>query len=213
MLPDIMAENNIHVAEFMERKAGVSRKTAETYINIELSIDGCGKAEINTGVGFFDHMLTLFAKHGLFDLYIRAQGDLNVDAHHTVEDVGIVLGKLIRDALGEKKSIKRYGTSYVPMDEALALVSLDLSGRPFIVFDAGDLNSGKIGDFDCELVEEFFRAVAFNAGITLHIKVFYGSNRHHIAEAIFKAFGRALDEASRIDARIEGVMSTKGILE
>ncbi|HOQ36537.1 MAG TPA: imidazoleglycerol-phosphate dehydratase HisB [Acetivibrio sp.] len=196
----------------MNRKSEIKRKTNETDISLSMNIDGTGKGDINTGVGFFDHMLSLFARHGLFDLKVMAKGDLDVDAHHTVEDVGIVLGQAIKEALGDKKSIKRYGSSFVPMDEALALVALDLSGRPYLVFDARFENQ-KLGNMDTELVEEFFRAVANNAGINLHIKVFYGSNTHHIIEAIFKAFGRALDEASGIDNRIEGVMSTKGMLE
>lgn len=195
----------------MSRKAEISRKTHETEIFVEFEADGQGKADIVTGVGFLDHMLTLFSKHGLFDLTVKASGDLNVDGHHTVEDVGIVLGQAIKAALGEKRSVKRYGTSHVPMDEALAMVSLDLGGRPFIVFDA-EFPTSKVGEMDTELVEEFIRAVAFNADANIHVKVFYGSNSHHIAEAIFKAFGRALDEATRIDERIEGVMSTKGIL-
>lgn len=195
----------------MGRRAEITRKTKETDIALSLTIDGKGTGEIDTGVGFFDHMLDLFSRHGLFDLKVKADGDLEVDAHHTVEDVGIVLGQAIKEALGDKKSIKRYGASYVPMDEALAMVALDLSGRPFIVFES-QFTSDKVGDMDTELVEEFFRAVAFNAGINLHIKVFYGSNNHHISEAIFKAFGRALDEASRVDERIEGVLSTKGTL-
>lgn len=195
----------------MNRKYETSRKTSETDISLSMNIDGTGKGDISTGVGFFDHMLNLFAKHGLFDLKIRAKGDLDVDAHHTVEDVGIVLGQAIKEALGEKKSIKRYGSSFVPMDEALVLAALDLSGRPYLVFD-GKLENEKLGNMDTELVEEFFRAVAFNAGINLHIKVFYGSNTHHIIEAMFKAFGRAIDEASGMDNRIEGVMSTKGML-
>ena len=196
----------------MNRKSEIKRKTNETDISLSMNIDGTGKGDINTGVGFFDHMLSLFARHGLFDLKVMAKGDLDVDAPHTVEDVGIVLGQAIKEALGDKKSIKRYGSSFVPMDEALALVALDLSGRPYLVFDARFENQ-KLGNMDTELVEEFFRAVANNAGINLHIKVFYGSNTHHIIEAIFKAFGRALDEASGIDNRIEGVMSTKGMLE
>lgn len=195
----------------MSRKSEISRKTGETDITLSVDIDGVGKANTNTGVGFLDHMLNLFARHGLFDLEIEAKGDLEVDAHHTVEDVGIVLGQALRQALGEKKSIKRYGSSFVPMDEALAQVSLDLSGRPYLVFDA-QLECEKLGNMETELVEEFFRAVAFNAGITLHIKVLYGSNTHHIIEAMFKAFGRALDDATRKDDRIEGVMSTKGTL-
>lgn len=195
----------------MKRAAEIKRKTNETDIILNINIDGSGFGEISTGVGFLDHMLTLFAKHGLFDLKVKAIGDLNVDAHHTVEDIGIVLGQVLKEALGEKKSIKRYGTAFVPMDEALAMVSLDLSGRPFLVFDAR-FTSDKVGEMETELVEEFFRAVAFNAGINIHIKVFYGCNNHHIIEAIFKAFARSLDEASCIDERIEGVMSTKGTL-
>jgi imidazoleglycerol-phosphate dehydratase len=195
----------------MDRKAEVSRKTKETDIRLKLWVDGTGKSEINTGIGFFDHMLDLFAKHGLFDLEIKADGDLNVDAHHTVEDVGIVLGQVIKEALGEKKSIKRYGSSFVPMDEALSMVALDISGRPFLVFDA-EFSADKVGEMETELVEEFFRAVAFNAGINLHIKNLYGGNNHHIIESIFKAFARALDEATAVDKRIDGVMSTKGVL-
>lgn len=193
----------------MSRVAELSRKTNETDISLSINIDGSGQNSISTGVGFFDHMLNLFAKHGLFDLTVKAKGDLEVDAHHTVEDIGIVLGHVIKQALGEKKSIKRYGSSYVPMDEALALVALDLSGRPFLAFDA-KFGCERLGNMETELVEEFFRAVSFNAGMNLHIKVFYGNNTHHIIEAIFKAFGRALDEACQIDDRIQGVMSTKG---
>lgn len=193
------------------RNSEIERNTGETRIKLSLELDGSGKAGISTGIGFLDHMLDLFTRHGLFDLKVEARGDLHVDAHHTAEDVGIVLGQAIKAALGDKKSVKRYGTSHVPMDEALAMVSLDLSGRPFLVFDI-PFTSQKLGEMDTELVEEFFRAVAFNSGITLHIKVLYGSNNHHMAEAVFKAFGRALDEASRTDPRIEGVMSTKGAL-
>lgn len=195
----------------MARTAELKRKTKETDIALKIQVDGSGKDDINTGIGFLDHMLNLFTRHGLFDLEVKAEGDLNVDAHHTVEDIGIVLGQVIKEALGEKKSIKRYGTAFVPMDEALAMVALDLGGRPFLVYDA-QYTSEKVGEMETELVEEFFRAVAFNAGMNLHIKVFYGSNNHHIVEAIFKAFGRALDEATKIDDRIEGVMSTKGRL-
>jgi len=195
----------------MDRKTEISRKTSETDICLYLNVDGVGSAEVATGIGFFDHMLTLLARHGLFDLRVKASGDLNVDAHHTVEDIGIVLGQALKEVLGEKESIKRYGVSYVPMDEALAMVALDLSGRPFLVFEA-QLKMDKVGEMDTELVEEFFKAVAFNSGINLHIKVFYGNNNHHIIEAIFKAFGRALDEATQRDERIKGVMSTKGTL-
>jgi len=192
----------------MDRKFEVSRKTGETDITLSINIDGSGKSNISTGVGFFDHMLNLFAKHGLFDLDVKAKGDLEIDAHHTVEDVGIVLGQAIKQALGEKKSIRRYGSSFVPMDEALVLVALDLSGRPYLVFDA-ELKCEKLGNMETELVEEFFRAVAFNAGITLHVKALYGSNTHHIIEAMFKAFGRALDDATRKDDRIEGLCQLK----
>jgi len=195
----------------MIRKASLKRKTYETDISMELNIDGEGKSNISTGIGFFDHMLNLFARHGLMDLTVEAKGDLEVDAHHTVEDVGIVLGQLIKEALGDKKSIKRYGTSYVPMDESLVLVSLDLSGRPFLVFDV-NFTCEMTGTMETELFEEFFRAVSHNAGMTLHIKLLHGSNSHHIAEAVFKAFGRALDEATKIDERIKGIMSTKGTL-
>lgn len=195
----------------MERKVEVKRITGETDIKLFLDMDGAGEGNINTGIGFFDHMLALFTKHGLFNLKVEAKGDLCVDAHHTVEDVGIVLGQAVKKALGEKKSIKRYGTSYVPMDEALAMVSVDLGGRPYLVFDA-PFSVEKVGEMDTELVEEFFRAVAFNGDINLHIRVLYGENNHHMIEAIFKAFGRALDEASQFDERIKGVMSTKGTL-
>lgn len=195
----------------MERRAEVRRKTAETDITVEINIDGIGKAEINTGIGFFDHMLDLFSRHGFFDLKIYAKGDLEVDGHHTVEDVGISLGQAIREALGDKKGIRRYGTSYVPMDEALAMTALDISGRPFLVFDA-EFTSEKIGGMETELVEEFLRAFVYNAGLTMHVKVLHGSNNHHIIEAIFKSLARALDEAVTIDSRIDGVMSTKGIL-
>ncbi len=195
----------------MIRNISIKRKTGETDISINLNIDGEGIGQIETGVGFFDHMLNLFSKHGLFDLDVKAVGDLDVDDHHTVEDVGIVLGQAIYKALGDKKSIKRYGTSYLPMDETLALVSMDVSGRPFLVFNA-DFTCEMVGGMHTEMIEEFFRAVAFNAGITLHVNVLYGTNNHHMVEAIFKAFGRALDEATKIDNRIKGVMSTKGSL-
>lgn len=195
----------------MARIAEISRNTAETAIRLKLGIDGNGISTVETGVGFLDHMLTLFSKHGLFDLEVKADGDLRVDAHHTVEDVGIVLGQALKQALGDKKSIRRYGTSMVPMDEALASVSLDLGGRPYLVCNVRFTNE-RVGDMDTELVEEFFRAVSVNAGMNLHINVQYGNNNHHMAEAIFKAFGRALDEAARTDERITGVMSTKGML-
>ena len=195
----------------MGRRAEVRRKTAETDIVAEINIDGAGKYEINTGIGFFDHMLELFSRHGLFDLKVNAQGDITVDGHHTVEDVGISLGQALKDALGDKKGIRRYGTSFVPMDEALAMTAVDVSGRPCLVFEA-EYTSEKVGGMDTELVEEFLRAFVNNAGLTMHVKVLHGSNNHHIIEAIFKSLARALDEATAVDSRIDGVMSTKGIL-
>ncbi len=193
------------------RCAKLKRATYETDISVSVDIDGTGKSDIDTGIGFLDHMLTLFSKHGIIDLMAKARGDLNVDFHHTVEDIGIVLGKCLSDALADKTGLKRYGTSFLPMDETLALVSVDISGRPFLAYDC-KMNTQKVGDFDTELVEEFFRAVAFNAGITLHIKLMYGSNSHHIIEAVFKAFGRALREAATRDDRVVGLMTTKGVI-
>lgn len=166
---------------------------------------------MNTGIGFFNHMLSLAAKHGTVDLDVLAKGDLDVDFHHTVEDTGIVLGKCIENALGNKRNIKRYGTFFVPMDESLSMVCVDLSGRPYLVFDA-DFPAEKVGQMDTELVEEFFRALAFNADMTLHVKVLYGRNTHHMIEGIFKAFGHAFREAVTVDRSIKGVMSTKGSL-
>lgn len=192
-----------------DRRAEFSRKTGETDIYVNLNLDGEGEYDIETGIGFFDHMLNLMCKHGLFDMRIRAKGDLQVDSHHTVEDIGIVLGKCIGKALKDKIGIKRYGTAFVPMDESLVSVSLDISGRPFLVFD-GNFTCDKLGDFDTEMVEEFLRAVAFNSGITLHARVLYGKNNHHMIEGLFKALGRALNEATKIDSSIKGVMSTKG---
>lgn len=194
-----------------KRLASIARRTEETDIEIHYAIDGEGNSEINTGIGFLDHMLTLFCKHGGFDLAVKAEGDLKVDSHHTIEDIGIVLGQCIREASGDRKGIKRYGTVFLPMDEALAMVSVDVSGRPFLVFEA-ELTAEKLGDFDTEMTEEFFRALAFNAGITLHGKVLYGKNTHHIIEALFKGAARALKEALTEDENIKGVMSTKGIL-
>jgi len=196
----------------MSRISEIKRKTAETDITLKLSVDGNGKSDVDTGIGFFDHMLTLFSKHGLFDLEVKARGDLQVDCHHTVEDIGIVLGQALKDALGRKEGIRRYGTSVIPMDETLASVSVDLGGRPYLVFNADCSNEGAEG-MDAGLVKEFFRAAAINAGMNIHINVHYGGNNHHIIEAIFKAFARALDEATRVDSRIDGVMSTKGTLE
>ena len=193
------------------RKYSISRETTETKIKLELNIDGTGKSEINTGIGFFDHMLTLMTKHGLFDLNVTCDGDLEVDQHHSVEDVGIALGQAFREALGTKEGINRYATVTTPMDEALATVSLDISGRSYLVYHVEGLKE-KVGNFDTELVEEFFQAFASNARINLHINLEYGRNSHHIIEAIFKAFGRALDQATLKNPRIKGVPSTKGVL-
>lgn len=193
------------------RKAHLERQTGETKIAVTLFLDGKGATQINTGIGFFDHMLTLLGKHGFLDLNVQAEGDLHVDAHHTVEDCGIVLGSAIKEALGDKQGINRYGNAFVPMDESLAHVSLDLSNRPYLVFNA-DLPKVTLGNFDLELVEEFFQAVAVNAGITLHINLMYGSNTHHMVEAIFKAFAWALKIAVEKNENIQGVLSTKGVL-
>lgn len=193
------------------RKFSIDRKTSETAINLDFTVDGSGNSSIQSGVGFFDHMLTLMTKHGLFDFNLSCAGDLEVDQHHTVEDIGIALGQAFYQALGDKSGITRYATVTAPMDEALSTVSLDISGRAYLVYHVEGLKD-KVGSFDTELVEEFFQAFASNAKITLHINVAYGSNTHHIVEAIFKAFGRALDEASSINPRIDGVPSTKGTL-
>jgi imidazoleglycerol-phosphate dehydratase len=193
------------------RQGRVERKTKETQIELEISLDGKGTADLRTGVPFLDHMLTLFSVHGLFDLKIHAAGDLEIDAHHTVEDIGICLGDALSTALGDRKTIRRYGFAVVPMDEACASVALDLSNRPYLMYQIPPVAS-KVGQFDTELVPEFFRAVSQHGGITLHIQVHYGSNTHHILEAIFKAWGRALDEATRPDERRTGVPSSKGSL-
>lgn len=194
------------------RKTTLERQTGETRISVSLCLDGGGSSTVSTGIGFFDHMLTLWAKHGLFDLALQADGDLAVDAHHTVEDCGIVLGKAIAACLGEKQGIRRYGTVILPMDEALIMVALDISGRPFLDCEL-ELPAARLGEFETELVEEFLRALAVNAGLTLHVRQLAGRNTHHIIEAIFKALGRALDDATRIDARVQGVPSTKGVLD
>ena len=193
------------------RVGKINRSTKETRIDVELNLDGAGSAEINSGVGFFDHMLNLFAAHGQFDLKVACAGDLHVDGHHSVEDIGIALGAALKIALGDKRGLTRYGTFFLPMDETLALVSLDISGRPFLVCEIGQL-APMIGGFDTELVEEFLRAFAFNAGITLHVKILYGKNSHHKVEAIFKALGHALRAAVALDEKIQGVPSTKGVL-
>ncbi|HWI65184.1 MAG TPA: imidazoleglycerol-phosphate dehydratase HisB [Symbiobacteriaceae bacterium] len=195
----------------MARIGKVSRETKETRIAVEWNLDGTGFASIRTGVPFFDHMLDQIARHGLTDLTVCAEGDIEIDAHHTVEDTGITLGKALREALGDAKGIRRYGSAFLPFDETLAFAAIDVSGRPFLVFDAA-FPREKVGNFDTELVEEFFRALAFNAGITLHLKVHYGTNTHHMIEALFKAFARALYDATTLDPRVTGVPSTKGTL-
>jgi len=194
------------------REASKKRTTFETEIEMTVNLDDPNKVEIDTGIGFFDHMLTLFARHGRFGLAVNANGDLEVDGHHTVEDTGIVMGQLIKQALGDKKQINRYGTAYVPMDESLGFVSLDISGRPYLVFEVEELTA-KVGDFDTELVREFLQSFSTHAGITLHARVLYGVNTHHKIEAIFKALGRALGEAMTINPNIQGVNSTKGVIE
>ncbi|WP_304279602.1 imidazoleglycerol-phosphate dehydratase HisB [Phascolarctobacterium succinatutens] len=193
------------------RSGNVERKTLETGISAEWCLDGSGSCEINTGIGFFDHMLTLLAKHSFSDLVLHAVGDLDVDSHHTVEDCGIVLGQALKEAVGDKAGIHRYGNCFLPMDEALVQVCLDFSGRPYFVFDA-DIPKVQLGIYDAEMTEEFFRALAMQAGLTLHIRVLYGKNTHHIIEAIFKGFARALSEAVAFDSHVHGVMSTKGTL-
>jgi imidazoleglycerol-phosphate dehydratase len=195
----------------MARKATLERVTKETQIRLSLAIDGKGDAKICTSVPFLDHMLDLFARHGLFNLEIEAKGDIDIDYHHTVEDIGIVLGEAFRQALGDKKGIRRYGQASVPMDEALANVTVDLSGRPYLVYNV-ELPKVKIGEFDVELAREFFQALTNNLGANIHFNVLYGGNVHHILEACFKALARAFDQATQVDPRIEGVMSTKGKL-
>ncbi|MDK2806787.1 MAG: imidazoleglycerol-phosphate dehydratase [Thermoanaerobacterium sp.] len=193
------------------REAEFNRKTAETEVYVKINIDGTGKSDIKTGIGFLDHMLNLFSKHGLFDLQVEAKGDLYVDSHHTVEDIGITLGQAFLKALGDKKSIKRYGLSYIPMDEALIRTVVDISGRPYLYYNL-KLKMQSLGNFETETVEDFFRAFAYNSLITLHIEQLHGRNTHHIIEGAFKALGRSLDEATKIDNRIDGVPSTKGVL-
>ena len=193
------------------RQASIERNTFETKIKLTVNLDQQEPVEIATGVGFFDHMLTLFARHSRISLLVTVDGDTWVDSHHTVEDVGIVLGQAIREAVGKKEGINRYGTSFVPMDETLGMASLDLSGRSYLVFDA-HFDNPKLGDFDTELVEEFFQALAFNLQMNLHLKILHGKNSHHKSESLFKATGRALREAITINPDIQGVNSTKGIL-
>lgn len=195
----------------MNRFSNVNRKTNETNISLELNIDGTGKSDINTGVGFFDHMLEGFAKHGFFDLNLKVIGDLNVDAHHTVEDTGIVLGNAIKQAIDTKKGIKRFGSCILPMDDALVLCAIDLSGRPYLNFDVS-FPSEKVGEMDCELANEFFYAISYATGMNIHFKLLNGFNSHHIMEATFKSFAKALDMACQFDDRINDVLSTKGSL-
>ena len=195
------------------RRAEISRETSETAITVALGLDGEGRADITTGIGFLDHMLTALARHGLFDLKVRAKGDLHIDFHHTTEDVGIVIGQCLRQALGDKRGIRRYGAAVIPMDEALAEAAVDISGRPFLAWSVS-FAQPKIGEMDTELFEEFFRALAFNAGMTLHVTQKAGTNAHHVAEACFKALARALREAVEPDPRaISAIPSTKGVLE
>ena len=194
-----------------ERKADFVRKTKETDIALSLCLDGTGKSSVSTGIGFFDHMLEGFARHGLFDLKVSVEGDLAVDCHHTIEDTGIVLGNAIKKAIGDKCGIKRYGSCILPMDEVLVLCAIDLSGRPYLAFDA-EFTTDRVGYFDTEMVKEFFYAISYTAGMNLHIKVLSGGNNHHMIEAMFKAFAKALDEATVLDPRITDVMTTKGSL-
>lgn len=194
------------------RRGAVSRKTKETAINVTLDLDGTGRTRVATGMPFLDHMLTVMGKHGLLDLTVKAAGDLDVDYHHTVEDVGIVTGQALKQALGDKAGIKRFGAGAVPMDETLARATVDVSGRPYLVYRV-PVTTRKIQAFDPELVEHFFEALVVHAGLTLHLEVPYGKNAHHMLEATFKAFGRALEQATRIDPRVAGVPSSKGRLE
>lgn len=193
------------------REAFIERKTKETEIHVRLNIDGTGESQIETGIGFFDHMLTAFARFSYFDLVLKASGDLEVDAHHTIEDCGIVLGQVLREACGDKRGIERLGEALLPMDEALIQVALDLSNRPYLVWDV-NCPDGMVGEFPVEMAEEFFRAFAVHCGLTLNIRQFSGKNRHHILEAIFKGVGRALGLALRQNERYSGILSTKGVL-
>lgn len=195
----------------MARTADYVRKTKETDISLHLNLDGTGSSSIHTGIGFFDHMLDGFARHGLFDLKVNVAGDLAVDCHHTIEDTGIVLGNAIKEAVGDKKGIRRYGSCILPMDETLVLCAVDLSGRPYLVFD-GEFTIDRVGYMDTEMVKEFFYAISYTAGMNLHIRVLSGGNNHHMIEAMFKAFAKALDQATVIDPRITDILSTKGSL-
>ena len=195
----------------MARTANIERSTKETKIALSLNLDGSGRSDISTGIGFFDHMLDGFARHGLFDLSVKVEGDLQVDTHHTVEDTGIVLGKAIKEAVGDKKGIVRFGSMILPMDDALILCAIDLSGRPYLAYDL-NLDREKVGELETEMVREFFYAVSYGAGMNLHIRQLNGFNNHHIIEGAFKAFAKALDGATQYDERISGVLSTKGII-
>ena len=197
----------------MDQRIGtMNRSTKETTIDLTFNVDGSGQSTLDTGIGFLDHMLTHIAKHGFFDLNVACEGDLEVDCHHTIEDIAIVFGKCIKEAVGDKEGMKRYGSCILPMDETLVMCALDISGRPYLNFDA-NFTVDRLGTMDTEMVKEFFMAVAVHAGMNLHIKVLEGSNNHHIAEGIFKAFGNALDQGTAIDPRIVGTRSTKGMLE
>ena len=195
----------------MARTADYVRKTKETDISLHLNLDGTGSSSIHTGIGFFDHMLDGFARHGLFDMKVNVAGDLAVDCHHTIEDTGIVLGNAIKEVVGDKKGIRRYGSCILPMDETLVLCAVDLSGRPYLVFD-GEFTTDRVGYMDTEMVKEFFYAISYTAGMNLHIRVLSGGNNHHMIEAMFKAFAKALDQATVIDPRITDILSTKGSL-
>jgi len=194
-----------------KRKAKIARKTAETHVTVEVTLDGTGKGDVSTTIPFLDHMLDLLARHGFFDLKVRSGGDTDVDYHHLVEDVGICLGAALREALGKKEKINRYGSATVPMDESLCAVSLDISGRPYLVFKV-NFGVKKIRDFDPALLRDFFKALTDHSGMTLHVNVMYGKNNHHIAESVFKAFARALSEAVSFNRKVTGVLSTKGSL-
>lgn len=195
----------------MARSSTINRRTRETDIEVTLDLDGSGRAEVNTGIGFLDHMLEGFARHGFFDLKCQVKGDLQVDGHHTVEDTGIVLGQAIREAAGDKKGIRRYGYFILPMDESLALCAVDLCGRPYLQFDC-EFTTRKVGELDTELVREFFYAVSYSAGMNLHLRMLQGGNNHHMIEAMFKAFAKSLDQATAAEPRLNGVLSTKGKL-
>lgn len=195
----------------MSRTGEISRKTSETDIVIKIDLDGTGHSQIDTGIGFFDHMLRSFAKHGFFDLAVTVKGDLEVDCHHTIEDTGIALGEAIKKALGDKKGIRRYGSFALPMDETLILTAIDLSGRPYLGFDV-TFTTDRVGGFDTEMVKEFFYAISYSCGMNLHIRQLAGSNNHHLIEAVFKSFAKSLDEAVSYDGRIRDVLSTKGAL-